>query len=151
MDYQYAKRILLDEYLEQGGKHATDFEHGMNYLQDYIESERDERRLQDEVPMVEHLNRVRNHLSVMNERHEFLVAELKKEIKSLNKELYRVRTELDMYKSMSKKERKLFRSSQAFKDMQTAYSRMVSELHGVKDGKCYQIEINESLNKTDNA
>ena len=145
MDYQYAKNILIEEYLEQGGTNVTEFVHGMNYLQDYIESNKDKGRLQDEVPMFEQLCRLQKHLSTVNERNKFVTTKLKKEIKSLHQELHRVSAELRMFKSMSKKERKVFRNSQAVKDMRNAYSRMVSELHGVVTPKCKQMEENECL------
>lgn len=145
MDYQYAKRILIEEYIEQGGENVAAFEHGMNYLQDYIESGKDKHRLQDETPMFERLCRLEKHLSVMKERNKFVVTNLKKEIKSLHQELHRVSAELRMFKTMTKKERKAFRSSQAVKDMQNTYSRIVSELHGVVTPKCKQLNESECL------
>ena len=114
MDYFHIKKILLAEYVANGGKHTEDFLRGMNYLEDYMESGREEHGLNEEVSDVLFLKEVINRLQITNQ-------ELKEAVNKKNKIIKN-------YHSMSKEERRAWKGNNEIKKIEQMYSRMLLEL-----------------------
>lgn len=114
MDYLQIKKLLLAEYVANGGKNTQEFLRGMNYLEDYLESGRNEHALNPYV----------DDLMFLQKRNE----ELQNTVSSLKKELADKKIIIKQFRQMNKDERHQWRTSNEMARMEMVYSRMVMQL-----------------------
>ena len=118
-DFNHIKTILLKEYETTGKRNEKElkaFLEGMTCLQDYIESNQEETRLNEYVP-----EKVRiEHLIKELERKERTITELQQVI-SHKQDIIR------NFRKMTKKERSELRKSEGFKDMEKKYSELKTD------------------------
>ena len=116
IDFCKVKKKLLLEFIRNGGGDPRTFIEGMTYLQDYIESNQEETRLNEYVP-----EKVRiEHLIKELERKERTITELQQVI-SHKQDIIR------NFRKMTKKERSELRKSEGFKDMEKRYSELKTD------------------------
>ena len=116
IDFSKVKKKLLLEFIRNGGGDPRTFIEGMTYLQDYIESNQEETRLNEYVP-----EKVRiEHLIKELERKERTITELQQVI-SHKQDIIR------NFRKMTKKERSELRKSEGFKDMEKRYSELKTD------------------------
>lgn len=114
MDYLKIKKILLNEYQANGGSDQREFLRGMNYLEDYLESGRQDHTLNSHV----------DDIIVLREK----VKSLEARVEELDRSLRDKRNIIKQYRQMNKDEKFRFKSSQEVARLEAVYSRMVMEL-----------------------
>lgn len=114
MDYLQIKKILLAEYVANGGTDTREFMRGMNYLEDYLESGRNDHSLNAHV----------DEIIFLRSR----VEQLENDVAELNKNLRHKKNVIKQYREMNKDEKYRWKSSQELVRLETVYSRMVMEL-----------------------
>ena len=121
-DFTRVKNKLLLEYIRDGGRDTKAFLEGMTYLQDYIESGRDEMPLNCFVPE----EAVTTVLKRQLQDREETIKELEKKIRLKNQALKN-------FRSMTKDERRALRKEEAYRDIEKKYSETRSQLVQVKN------------------
>ncbi len=116
IDFSRVKKKLLLEFIRNGGGDTKTFIEGMTYLQDYIESNQEETRLNEYVPEEVRIE----HLIKELERKERTITELQQVI-SHKQDIIR------NFRKMTKKERSELRKSEGFKDMEKRYSELKTD------------------------
>ncbi|MBQ2885645.1 MAG: hypothetical protein IJE43_18115 [Alphaproteobacteria bacterium] len=116
IDFSKVKKKLLLEFIRNGGGDTKTFIEGMTYLQDYIESNQEETRLNEYVPEEVRIE----HLIKELERKERTITELQQVI-SHKQDIIR------NFRKMTKKERSELRKSEGFKDMEKRYSELKTD------------------------
>ena len=116
IDFSKVKKKLLLEFIRNGGGDPRTFIEGMTYLQDYIESNQKETRLNEYVPEEVRIE----HLIKELERKERTITELQQVI-SHKQDIIR------NFRKMTKKERSELRKSEGFKDMEKRYSELKTD------------------------
>ncbi len=116
IDFSRVKKKLLLEFIRNGGGDTKTFIEGMTYLQDYIESNQEETRLNEYVPEEIRIE----HLIKELERKERTITELQQVI-SHKQDIIR------NFRKMTKKERSELRKSEEFKDMEKRYSELKTD------------------------
>lgn len=116
IDFCKVKKKLLLEFIRNGGGDTKTFIEGMTYLQDYIESNQEETRLNEYVPEEVRIE----HLIKELERKERTITELQQVI-SHKQDIIR------NFRKMTKKERSELRKSEGFKDMEKKYSELKTD------------------------
>ena len=114
--FSRVKKKLLLEFIRNGGGDTKTFIEGMTYLQDYIESNQEETRLNEYVPEEVRIE----HLIKELERKERTITELQQVI-SHKQDIIR------NFRKMTKKERSELRKSEGFKDMEKRYSELKTD------------------------
>lgn len=116
MDYNRIKKKLLLEFIRNGGVDTRTFLEGMTYLQDYIESNQEDTRLNEYVPEEARIG----HLIKELEKKDKTITELEQVI-SHKQDIIR------NYRKMTKKERSELRKSEGFKEMEKRYSELKTD------------------------
>lgn len=124
MDYIQIKKILLAEYQANGGTDQREFLRGMNYLEDYLESGRQDHSLNPHV----------DELITLREK----VTRLETEISELDRTLRIKKNIIKQYRQMNKNEKLKFKSSQELMHLERTYSRMLMELEEKYKRKCFR-------------
>lgn len=114
MDYLQIKKILLAEYLSNGGTDTREFLRGMNYLEDYLESGRKDHALNSHV----------DELMFLRSR----VTQLEAEVDELDRTLRNKNNIIKQYRQMTKEEKYRWKVESERIRLETVYSRMVMEL-----------------------
>ena len=116
IDFSKVKKKLLLEFIRNGGGDTKTFIEGMTYLQDYIESNQEETRLNEYVTQEQRISCLQRQL----ERKERTITELQQVI-SHKQDIIR------NFRKMTKKERSELRKSEGFKDMEKRYSELKTD------------------------
>ena len=114
MDFIQIKKILLAEYEANGGKNSREFYRGMNYLEDYLESGRNDHFLNAHIDEV----------SFLREK----IRRLEENITELDRTLRDKKNIIKQYRQMNKEEKYKWKTSQELVRLEGVYSRMLMEL-----------------------
>lgn len=122
MDFYKLRKKLVREYQQAGGRNAREFMRGIIALEDCLASDYGQQPLNMDVPescCIRQLTEKVDALTLENEQ--------------LRQELADKRHIIKGYRTMNKEERKNFRYSSKYQDMECTFTRMLQDILSQKD------------------